>query len=309
MKFPPLIVAVVVIGLTNFSLASQPLKVATLQPLVADAIRMIGGEYVGIVELLGRDDDVHTFEPSPSTFAAIQDARLIFISGKGLESSYLHKLSDSLGPDQSIIDVGEKIPSLLFSESDGHVHHEGCNHHHAHGMLDPHWWHDAENMRRAARIIADSLTEADPANRDIYRQRSRAWRDELSALDRWIRSEIRNIPPQHRVLVTSHQAFGYFCEAYGLKPVAVQGLNHEDMPDAKTLGAIVTELRELKIPAAFSEVAVPTRMLESVADQTGVRIAGPIYPGGTGLPIDWTYEQMMRHNVKTIVSALVSAKP
>jgi len=127
---------------------------------------------------------------------------------------------------------------------------------------------------------------------------------ELSELDDWIHSEVRKIPQEYRVLVTSHQAFGYLCEAYGLEPVAVQGLNHEDMPDAKTLAEMIEQLRGLEVPAVFSEVAVPTRMLESVSAQTGIQIEGPLYPGGTGLPPDWTYGDMMRHNVETIVHAL-----
>ena len=148
------------IWLTAISLQAEPLKVASLHPLIADLARQIGGEQIIVVEVMKPGGDIHHFEPAPKDIASMRGARLVLASGKELET-YLPKLRDSLGAGVQVLEVGEKIPSI--PSTCHHDEDEKNGEHHHHGA-DPHWWHSTENMKRAARILADAFSAAAPAN-------------------------------------------------------------------------------------------------------------------------------------------------
>ena len=151
--------------------ALAAMKVATLHPIVADLARQVGGANVEVVEILKPGGDVHHFEPATKDIAAMRGSKLILASGKGLET-YLDKLRDSLGAGVKLVEVGEKVPSIPYVCD--HDHSEEHDHHH--GEFDPHWWHSAENMQRAARIVAQSIPQKKPR---LYRNR----RTEHSEMD------------------------------------------------------------------------------------------------------------------------------
>ncbi|MDB6005709.1 MAG: periplasmic solute binding protein, partial [Prosthecobacter sp.] len=140
-------------------------KVASLHPILADLAQQVGGANVEVVEILKPGADIHHFEPAPKDLAEMRGAKLLLASGKGLES-FLDKLRDSLGAGVKLVEVGAKIPSIPFEEHHHEEHGEKEHaekdkdhdeHDHHHGSEDPHWWHSAENMKRAARIVADEL--------------------------------------------------------------------------------------------------------------------------------------------------------
>ncbi|MGE9290984.1 MAG: metal ABC transporter substrate-binding protein, partial [Puniceicoccales bacterium] len=135
---------------------ASALEVATLHPLMGDLARQIGQDRVTVIELIGPEDNPHQFDPSPRTFEAAAGAPLILASGKGLESHYLPKLADGLQPNQEIFQVGRGVHSLVAA--DGNL--AACCAHHRHtGIVDPHWWHDPDNMRRAAYQLAEKMGE------------------------------------------------------------------------------------------------------------------------------------------------------
>ncbi|MGF1531007.1 MAG: metal ABC transporter substrate-binding protein [Puniceicoccaceae bacterium] len=291
------------------SCLSGNIKIATLHPLIADLAGRIGGDQVTLFQILDSSDDVHIFEPKPRDFALISEVKLILISGKGLEASYLNKLTDNLSSVQKVVDVGRTIPSLLFQQENADHHHHGHDHAgHSHGVLDPHWWHDVQHMRRAARTIEQALSEADPDNRALYRSRSKALRDSLNDLDRWVRSEVSSVPKKNRIIASAHHSFGYFCAAYGFEAVPIQGISHQEMPGPRTLAAIMDNIRKSGVPVVFYESSVNPILVERVSREAKVKLAGPLYPGGTGIPADFSYEDLVRHNVGTIVSALATAQ-
>ena len=272
--------------------ATAELKVATLHPLLADLSREIGGERVEVVELVTRTDDPHDFEPTPDRLRQAADVRLCLASGKGLES-YLPALRSVLPETTRLIEVGQSIPSLEGS----------CNHpdHDHGGEVDPHWWHSIDAFRRAATVVADLFAESDPDGATLYRERSLAYRQRLDRLEGWVRRQVARIPPERRVLATAHAAFGYFCHDHGFTALPVQGLNREQMPDAKSLAALVEEIRESRVPAVFPEDTSNPKVLQTLAHDLGVRIADPLIADGSTAE---NYEAMVRHNVTTIVEAL-----
>lgn len=275
-------------------LASAELKVVSLHPLVSDLLRQVGGEKIEVVDLIGSNGDPHSFEPAAKDLAAAEGAEIYFVSGMGLEN-YLPKLKAILGDRTRIVEVGATLPSLH-----GTCDHEGHDHDHEH-EIDPHWWHSINLFRRATDIVEGELSKQQPANADTFVKNSAAYREELDALEKWVKREIIRIPRDARKLATAHAAFQYFCEAYGFESFSVQGLNREQMPDALTLSKLIATLKEQKVTAIFPEKESNPKMLQTLARDAGIKLGGELIADGRGVT---SYIDMMRANVTTIVSTI-----
>ncbi|WP_395737925.1 metal ABC transporter substrate-binding protein [Prosthecobacter sp.] len=284
-------------------------KVATLHPILADLAQQVGGANVEVVEILKPGADIHHFEPAPKDLAAMKGAKVLLASGKGLES-FLDKLRDSLGADVKLVEVGAKIPSIPFEEHH-HEHGEkgGDEHdHHHHGAEDPHWWHSAENMKRAARVVADELSAIDPANASAYAAGAKAASKRFGELKSWAQKEISKVGKKDRLLVTAHGAFGYFCKEYGFEPISLLGIGRSDDASSKHVAETIEEIREHGIKAIFPEDQANPKVLAEIARSTGVKIGEPLIADGTA-KVAHTFETMLAHNVRSIVAALAPAEP
>lgn len=296
------------LGLLALALPAQAaLKVASLHPIVSDLVAQVGGAHVEVVEVLKPGGDIHHFEPAPKDIAAMRGAKLLLASGKGLET-YLDKLRDSLGATVKLVEVGEKVPSIPYAcDHDHEAEGEEHEHHHHHGEFDPHWWHSAENMKRAARIVADELSVADPANAAAYEAGAKAASKRFGELKVWAQKEIAKIPRTDRKLVTAHAAFGYFCKEYGLEPLAILGVGRNDDASSKHVAETIAEIREHSVRAIFPEDQANPKVLEEIARSTGVKIGDALVADGTAKAAH-TFETMLAHNVRAIVSVLAAAK-
>ena len=281
---------------------AAPLKVASLHPIVADLARQVGGENVEVVEILKPGSDIHHFEPSPKDIAEMRGARLLLASGKELET-YLDKLRDSLGAGVKLVEVGEKVPSIPYACE--HDHGDGDHDHH-HGQFDPHWWHSAENMKRAARIMSDVLSDADPANEDAYEAGAKAAGKRFDELKRWAQKEISKVSRKDRKLVTAHAAFGYFCKEYGFESLSILGIGRNDDASSQHIAETIQEIRAHGIRAIFPEDQANPKVLSEIARSTGVKIGEPLIADGTAKNAH-TFETMLAHNVRAIVAALAPA--
>jgi len=270
------------------------LKVASLHPLIGDLLRQVGGEKVEVVDLIGANGDSHTFEPRAQDLMAAEGAPLYFVSGMGLEG-YLPKLKGILAGKARIVEVGATLPAL-----EGACDHEGHDHDHEH-ELDPHWWHSVDLFRRAAGVAADELSAASPANKAVFEANAAAYRAKLDVLEKWVKREVVRIPRDRRKLATAHQAFQYFCEAYGFESYSVQGMNRERMPDAAKLAELIATLKQERVAAVFPEKESNPKMLQSLTKDTGIKLGAELVADGRGMT---NYEEMMRGNVTAIVAAL-----
>ncbi len=287
-----------VILYTLFALCSPlmgQLKVGSLNPMATDLLRKIGQENVTVIELVRVGDNIHQFEPRPKDVRKLQECALVFGMGKGLEP-YLDKLRDSLSAQQEIIEIGRTIPSQKI---DGDPIYACCPNH-AHGALDPHWWHNVKYMERATKVVSKALAKADPAHASEYKQRGRDLGQRYRNLHRWVKSELANIPPKQRILVTAHVAFAYFCKEYGFDAAYVQGLTQEGKIASKTLAETIVKLRERQVKAIFPEVMSNPKVLRQIAKETGAKLGEPLYADN----ISSTYEDMIRYNINTIVASL-----
>lgn len=273
-----------------------PLKVVALHPLIADLTKQVGGKQVKVVSLMKGSDNPHDFNPTPADLHKTRGAQIYFASGMGMET-YLEKLSDTLGNSARLVEVGKTLPTReLHSEHQCSNHDSGCNHS---GNIDPHWWHDISNMKRAADIICKTLTQANPEQAAVYQQNKISYQKDLTKLHSWIRRQLINIPYKERKLATAHAAFGYFCDAYDFTPLAVQGISKNSEPSAVELAEIVQTIRDENIKAIFPEQRSNPKALKALSEEAGINIGGTLIADGSS-----SYVEMMKHNVKTIITGL-----
>jgi zinc/manganese transport system substrate-binding protein len=276
---------------------SPAIDVASLHPLITDALKQVGGERVSIVEIGKPGMNVHEFQPRAADLKKMAKARLIFASGKKLEP-YLGDLEDSLNDNQVIIQVGKDIPSQKISAKD-EVY--ACCPAHAEGGIDPHWWHNVRNMERAIRIIERKLASADPEGKSYYVARSKIATAKLRNLDKWVKTQVTRIPKTKRHLVTAHAAFGYFCKAYGFKATFVQGLSAQGKIPVKQLAESIKSIRDSGIPTVFPEQSANPKILAQIAMESGAGMGRALIADGS---VE-NYEKMTRKNVNVIVAGLL----
>lgn len=281
------------------TIASAEIKVAALHPLIGNLVRDVGGKNVEVVDLLKAGGDVHHFEPSAKDIAAMKNVRVIFASGKHIES-YLDNLRDSVGAGVKIVEVGKPVPSVKIEKGQEIFM---CCPAHAAGGIDPHWWHGASGVQRAVRYIGEELGAADPANAATYKANAAAKEKAIAGTRSWAMQQLAQIPKSDRKLVTAHAAFGYFCKEFGFKSLPLLGLGREDEATTKYLAEAIATIRSQGIKAVFPEDQANPKIIKQIVSETGVKLGGELIADGTA-PGYTTFEAMLKHNVETIVKAL-----
>lgn len=275
------------------------LRVVATTGLIADAARQVGGPYVDVTALMGPGIDPHRYLPTPLDLDALHRADLVLFNGLHLEG----KMTDVLGTSSRAVAVAAGIPTDKIRTQD----HEP----------DPHVWFDVRLWKECVAAVREALAKADPAHADAYRANAQKYLGELAKLDDEVRTKANSIPKERRVLVTSHDAFGYFADAYGFEVHGLQGVSTASEPSTKDKQDLVNLLGSRRIPAVFGETSVPPKGLQSVLDAVrsdsryghDVRLIGgeqALYSDALGEPGSpgETYVGMVRHNIDTIVAGL-----
>lgn len=294
-KLSLLLGIITLLSALSVNMAHARLKVASLHPLITDVARQVAGEHADVVQLIDPHADPHHFQPTPKSLLSAKGAKLYLASGKNLET-YLEKLKSTLGNSAQVVEVGKTIPSQKIS---GRNSQYICCPQHAHGAIDPHWWHRVSNMQKAARVIAKEYTLADPANAAAYKANAATYSKRLAVLHTWIKREVSRIPRKNRILTTAHAAFGYFCKEYGFKALPVKGLTAHQKTSASYQAEAIQEIRKNRVRAIFPEQRANPKSLQIIAKEAGVVLGGTLIADGSS-----NYEKMMRSNVTQIVSAL-----
>jgi ABC-type metal ion transport system, periplasmic component/surface adhesin len=295
--------AIAVLLLMGMTAVRAELAVASLNTVLADVARNVGGDRVTVTEVVKPGVDPHDFQPSPGDIKALSRARLILAGGLGFEG-YLDKLRAAVGHTPTFVVVGEKITPLMVAEGahghEGHDHSRGADGR----VADPHWWHSIANMKVAVRVLRDAFREADPANKAYYDARAKAYLAQLDNLSKWVKIQVARLPRDRRILVTSHDALGYFARDHGFQVYPVEGISGAEQPSSKRVRELIRQIREKKVKAIFAESVENPKVLGEIARETGAVPGGTLYVDGLGTGAAGTYEGMMRHNVETIVKAL-----
>ncbi|MFZ9919816.1 MAG: metal ABC transporter solute-binding protein, Zn/Mn family [Terrimicrobiaceae bacterium] len=291
---------IAMLACAGLEVVAQPIRVASLSTVMADLVRDIGAERVEVIEIVKPGTDPHIFEPSPGDYKTIANSRLLLASGLGFEG-YLDKLRPVLEKSGVRLVVGGDVVEPIEGACEGHEHSED---HHHHGTADPHWWQSVSNVQLVARQIGNALIAIDPAGRVTYEKNAAALEARLEDLGKWVRLQIVQLPKKNRVLVTSHDALGYFAKEYGFEILPVQGISTSDQPSSQKVRDLIGRIRERGVKAIFAESIENPKVLGQITAETGAKPGGVIYADGLGSGDAGTYGGMMRHNVTTIVEAL-----
>jgi manganese/zinc/iron transport system substrate-binding protein len=266
---------------------------------VADLVANVGGERVEVVSLMGPGVDPHLYKASESDVSRLSSADVIFYNGLNLEGK-MADLFERMARTRPAVAVAEAVPldSLLHPpEFEGHP--------------DPHIWFDTTLWRHTVDRVERALSELDPESASTYRTNADRYRAELEELHRWVAAEMDTVPSEQRVLVTAHDAFGYFGKQYDVEVVGLQGISTETEAGVADVQALVDLIVSRNVKAIFVESSVPRRNLEAVQAAVRARgheviIGGELFSDAMGEPgtPEGTYVGMVRHNVQTIAGAL-----
>jgi zinc/manganese transport system substrate-binding protein len=293
------------------ALAQQRPSVVASFSILADMTRQIGGDRIALRAIAGADVDAHGFQPKPSDAAALTNAALVIRNGLGFEG-WLDRMIRSSGFKGQMVTTTEGITPRLM---EAHAHdHGGAGRRHNHSVgprrvPDPHAWQDLGLAQHYIRNITAGLIAADQGGEALYRRNAEAYAARLAALDQWVRAEIAKVPAARRKIVTSHDSFGYFGDAYGVRFLAPQGVSTEAEPSAAEVGRLIRQIRAENITALFMENMANPATLQRIAQETGLRVRGRLYADALSTETGPapTYEAMFRHNLSLMVPAMLGA--
>ncbi|RMF64300.1 MAG: manganese transporter, partial [Bacteroidetes bacterium] len=282
-------------------LANRTIRVVATTSMIADLVRNVGGDRVEVTGLMGPGVDPHLYKASEGDVMRMASADVIFYNGLHLEgkmSEIFEQMEQRGIPTFAItegIDSTKYRPSAQFQ-----------------GNYDPHVWFDVSLWMEAAHYVAEALASLDPAHADVYRANAEAYIEQLKELDAYVRQRVAEVPESLRVLITSHDAFGYFGRAYGFEVRGLQGISTATEAGTADVQALADFVASRRIPALFVESSVSPRGIEAVREAVRargyeVKIGGTLYGDALGSPDSpaGTYIGMVRHNVDTITSALL----
>jgi zinc/manganese transport system substrate-binding protein len=258
---------------------------------------------VEVTTFVGPNGDAHVYSPTPADGRRLTEARIIFTNGLKFEG-WIDRLIKSSGTKAVKVEASKGVKTLGGEES-GHSH--GHGHDHGHGV-DPHAWQSIGNAKIYVANIRDALIAADADGKAAYEANAAGYLAKLDALDAEIKGTVAGIPAERRKIITSHDAFRYFEDAYGIDFVAPQGVSTEAEASAKDVARIIQQIKRTKIKAIFVENVSDARLMERIAQETGARIGERVYSDALSEPNGpaGTYIDMMRHNIRAFSSALSS---
>jgi zinc/manganese transport system substrate-binding protein len=281
---------------------ADKLKVVATFSILGDMVRNIGGERVEVATLVGPNGDAHVYSPTPADGRRLTEAKIVFTNGLKFEG-WIDRLVKSSGTGAETIEAAKGVKPLK-GEEEGHGH----GHDHGHGGSDPHAWQSIGNAKIYAANIRDALIAADEAGKATYQANTASYLKRLDEVEAEVKGLVAKIPPGRRRIITSHDAFRYFEEAYGIDVVAPQGVSTDSEASAKDVARIIQQIKREKIAAVFVENVSDTRLMERIAKETGARIGSQVYSDALSEPNGpaGTYIDMMRHNIRAFSAALSS---
>lgn len=276
------------------------LSVVTTIGQIADAATIVGGDHVRVTSLMGPGTDPHLYTAIASDIDKLRDADVVFYNGLYLEAQ-LEDALEQLGERQTVVAVSSGIDPARLLPSANYA-----------DEFDPHIWFDVTLWMSAVVTIRDSLMTVDRENAADYQANAAAYLAELQALHAYVTEQAGRVPEAQRVLITAHDAFNYFGRAYGFEVMGLQGISTASEASTADVQRLAEFIAGNRIPALFIESSVPVRTVEAVQAAVRARgfevaIGGELFSdamGDVNTP-EGTYLGMVRHNIDTIVDALI----
>ncbi len=279
------------------------LRVVTTIGMITDIVKNVGGERVEVTGLMGPGVDPHLYKASAGDVQRLTSAQLIFYNGLHLESKMGDILAKMSGDTKTVAVTDAVDRSLLLMPPEFE------------GQYDPHLWFDVTLWMEAVGSVRDTLSEVDSDNTLMYYTNAERYLAKLAELHTYVKAQVEHVPAEQRVLITAHDAFNYFGKAYGFEVRGLQGISTATEAGIADVQKLATFIAERRIPAIFVESSVSSRSLEAVRAAVNskgfeVKIGGELFSdamGNEGTP-EGTYIGMVRHNIDTIVTALIGKK-
>ncbi|MCP3774701.1 zinc ABC transporter substrate-binding protein [Paenibacillus sp. MZ04-78.2] len=297
--FLALAVSLAACGAAKENAAPGKVKITATIGMIADIVKQVGGTHVEVTGLMKAGVDPHLYKASQGDLKKLDRAEIIFYNGLHLEGK-MTDVFEKMEKSKPTVAVTKNIPeSKLRGMEDGS------------GAHDPHVWFDVKHWISATETVRDELSKHDAANAADYKKNAEAYIKQLEELHQFAKEQMASIPEKQRVLVTAHDAFGYFGDAYGIKVMGLQGISTASEYGSKDVSDLRDFLVANKIKAVFVESSVPKKSIEAViegAKKQGheIQIGGELFSdamGEEGTP-EGNYIGMVKHNINTIVQAL-----
>ena len=276
--------------------SDERVYVVTTTTMITDMVNQLAGDKVRLKSLMGPGVDPHLYEPIPTDAIALSEADVIFYNGLKLEGQMSSDLIKMKG-----VALSSAVDKNILKGDESHP--------------DPHIWGSASIWSECVPIVIDALSEADPENADFYKESGEKLIQEYVSLHEWAISRVEELNKNSRVLITSHDAFEYFGEAYGFSVVGLQGISTATEAGISERVKLVDYIKDNKVKAIFVESSVSPEAIKSIAEDSGAVIGGELFSDAMGEPGELesfngdsydlgTYNGMIKHNVNTIVEAL-----
>lgn len=278
------------------------LPVVATTTMITDMVKDIGGDHVRVMPLMGPGVDPHLYKPSADDARKLREAKVTFYNGLMLEGR-MGEMFEGLKRDgKAVHELGAAINKANLKEA-GEGHH------------DPHIWGDPRLWALCTEVVVKGLSESDPANAADYTKRGAETKARYMAAFEWCQQRVGQIPPASRTLITSHDAFNYFGDAFGFKVVGVQGISTVSEAGLADVAKTVDFIKANNVKAIFVESSVPHATIERISKDSGAKIGGELFSDALGTPgelkdvgdekVDQgTYIGMLKSNVHTVVEAL-----
>jgi zinc/manganese transport system substrate-binding protein len=291
---------------------SAEVKAVASFSILGDLVQQVGGERVEVTIIVGPNADSHIYEPKPSDAAAVAGTDIFFVNGLGFEG-WMDRFVEATGYQGRLVTVSDGVAAHEMEEGDEHADEEGEHddhahdeHGHEHGATDPHAWQSLTNGVLYVENIAKGLCAVDAAGCDLYNANANAYAAQLTALDAEVKAQIAAIPEAQRKVITTHDAFGYFGDAYGVSFLAPEGISTDAEPSAADVARLITQIKAEGVKALFIENMSDGRLVQQIANETGVALGGELYADALSAADGpaATYLDMFRHNVGLLIPAM-----
>jgi len=264
--------------------------ILTSTTFLTDITRNIAGDRLTIESLLPVGADPHSYQPTPQDVTKISQSKLLITNGANYEQ-FLKPLLENAGGQREVIEASAGINLRKDAQ----------------GVADPHVWLDPNNVIIYVENIREALTHFDPQGAAIYQANANAYVLELKSLDAWIVEQVQQVPAEKRLLVTNHEAFGYFAEHYGftIAGTVIESFSSDASPSAQQMAALIDQIKASGAPAIFLDASDNTTLAQQIAAETNVKVITDLHLESLtdGAPAG-TYIDMLKYNITQIVNAL-----
>jgi zinc/manganese transport system substrate-binding protein len=275
--------------------AQDRLQVVASFSILGDMVSRVGGDMVDVTAIVGPNADAHVYEPKPVDAAALSQAQVFVVNGLGFEG-WMDRFTGATAFNGTTITASRGVAPRKMQE-DGET------------ITDPHAWQNLANGVVYVKNIADGLCEASPADCDKFHANAQSYSAEISKLHTDVKARVGAIPEARRKVITTHDAFGYFGEAYGVTFLAPEGISTESEASVKDVAALIDQIRKEKVTALFVENMSDPRLIAQIASETGVKRGGELFSDALSAPGQGagTYLEMFKHNVSALVPAMTGS--